>query len=257
MTSESRLDVAVERPTKSEAISSPTALANLIASAILLAGFFLPHSTGCDDQSHRPISIARAVISESHEPGEYLALAMFWPFAFAGLTLVVFIVLVVIRPPWVEHVLIGLPITVTAGLAFTWVLFLFSGTTGSRMAMAFAVIAIPAGACVAARMIWLYRLGHVAAAAAWGQGLLCVLAAFSLFWFWFPPISRLLWGGVMSIGSTMLMMFASWCWITRARHDLYDRSSKPRPFQVSLLQMILAIALTAIVLTYWRVLGTQ
>ena len=249
--------MAVQRPTKIEAVSSPTALTNLIASAILLAGFFLPHSADCDDRSHRPIAIAKAVISESNEPADYLGLAMFWPFAFGGLTLIAFVMLVVVRPPWVDHVLIGLPILMTAALAFTWVLFLFSGTMGSRMAMAFAVTAVPAGACVAARMVWLCRMGQVSAAAAWGQGLLCLLAAFSMRWFWFPPIARLLWGGMMSIGSTMLMMFASWCWITRARYDLYDRSSKPRPFQVSLRQIILAISLTAIALTYWRILGAQ
>ena len=257
MTSESRRDAEVARPSKGGAVASPTALSNLIASSILLAGFFLPHSVDCDDQSHRPISIAKKVVTETSEPSEYLALAMFWPFAFAGLTLVVIVVLVFARPRWVEHALIGIPISMTAALAFIWFLFLFSGTSGSRMAMAIAVTAVPAGTCVALRMIWLCRSGRVAAAAAWGQGFLCVLAAFSLRWFWFPPITRLLWGGVLSIGSTMLMMFASWYWITRARHDLYDRSLKPLPFQISLRQMIIAITLTAIALTYWSALGSQ
>jgi hypothetical protein len=58
---------------------------------------------------------------------------------------------------------------------------------------------------------------------------------------------------MLSMGSAVVMMLASWTWMTRARYDLFDRSHAPLPFQVSLRQMIIAVALTAIALTYWQV----
>jgi hypothetical protein len=51
------------------------------------------------------------------------------------------------------------------------------------------------------------------------------------------------------------MMLASWTWTTRARYDLYDRSADPLPFQVSLRQMIIAVTVIAVALTYWRAFG--
>jgi hypothetical protein len=124
------------------------------------------------------------------------------------------------------------------------------------MAMIIAVIVLPPVTCVATRMVLLSRSGRIAAAAAWGHGLACVLAAFSLKWFWFPPVVRMLWGGCLSIGAALLMMMASWCWTYRARHDLSDRSSPPMRVQVSLVQVIGAITIIAIVLSYWRYLDS-
>jgi hypothetical protein len=243
------------QPSCREAASSPTALSNLIASGLLLAGFFLPHSMACDNRTQHPISIAREVVSSSTVPSDFLALSIFWPFAFAGLTFWTVMLLVMIRPTWFDLVLIGIPVSTAFVLSILWFLLLFNGTQSSRMAMTIAATTTPAAACVAARMLWLCRSGQIAAAAAWGQGLLCVLAAFSLKWFWFPPVKSLLWGGFLSIGSALLMMLASWCWITRARYDLCDRSSRHLPFQVSLRQLLLGISVTAIALTYWRLMG--
>ena len=122
--------------------------------------------------------------------------------------------------------------------------------------MAMAATVAPIGACVVARMVWLYRSDQMMGAATWGQSLLCVLAVFSLRWFWFPPVTRLLWGGTLSIAASILMMLASWTWVTRTGHDLFDRSIEPVPFQVSLRQIMLGITLTAIALTYWRAIAT-
>jgi hypothetical protein len=123
--------------------------------------------------------------------------------------------------------------------------------------MLIAVIVLPPVTCVATRMVWLSRSGRIAAAAAWGHGFACVLAAFSLRWFWFPPVVRMLWGGFLSIGAALLMIMASCCWIYRARHDLSDRSSPPMPVQVSLNQVIWAITIIAIALSYWRYLDSS
>ncbi len=257
MSIESQSRVETKRPSRRAAAASPTALSNLAASGMLVAGFFLPHSIGCDNRLQHPITIARDVVSKSTEASDLLVLAILWPYAFAALTPLAIALLVLTRPSWIDLVLIGIPLSTTCALVILWTLLLFSEVAGSRLAMTIAVTAIPAGACVAARMLWLYRSGRVSGAAAWGQGLVCVLAAFSLRWFWFPPVSRLLWGGLISIASSLMMMLASWCWIHRARYDLCDRSSPPPPFQVSLQQILVGIALTAIALTYWRLLGSH
>jgi hypothetical protein len=252
---ESREQVESSRPSILSAAVSPTALSNLLASFSLLVCFFLPHSVGCNNQSHRPLTIAVSIATESSDPQAFLALAALWPYALALATLAVMAVLIVLRPPWFAKALLGLPIAASLGLTLLWTMYLFGGSESSRMAMGIAAVVAPIGTCVIARVFWLYRDGQTAAAAAWGQGLLCVLAVFSLRWFWFPPIIRMLWGGILSIASAILMMLASWSWVTRSRHDLWDRSVEPAPFQVSLRQLIVAISLTAVALTYWRTLG--
>ena len=130
-------------------------------------------------------------------------------------------------------------------------LVLFRDTEDSRAAMLVAALVAPPGTLIALRMMWLLRNGNAAAAAAWGQGFLCVLAVFSLRWLWLVPIDRMLWGGWLSMISAGLMMVASWTWAKRARHDLHDRSNPPLPMQISLLQIVLAITVTAVALTYW------
>lgn len=257
MATESEGPFTDRRPSRREAASSPTAVSNLFASALLLAGFFLPHSMDCDDRSHRPIEIARGVVAESGEAGDYLALVMLWPYAFGSLTFLVVTMLVVVRPSWFARALFAIPVVIGGLLAIVWLLLLFSGASGSRMAMVMAAAVLPVGACVLARMVWLYRSGNIVASACWGQAFLCLLAAFSLRWFWFPPITRLLWGGILSIAAMILMMAAAWICGNRAGYDLHDRSSRPPHSQLSLRQLMLAVTFVAIALTYWRVLGTQ
>jgi hypothetical protein len=244
--------VKANRPSVKSAASSPTALSNLFASLAMLATLFMPHSVGCNDQSVRPISLVTAVVSETDAIG---ILIFLWPYLFAVVTLLLIATLVLLRPPWFDKALLILPIGFSSLLGVCWAMMLFSGRSDSRAAMLIAAIIAPIAACVAARMFWLYRAGEITAAASWGQSLLCVLAAFSLRWFWYPPIKLLLWGGFVAIGSAILMMLASWTWMTRARYDLYDRSSEPIPFQVSLRQIIVAVAVVAIALTYWRAFG--
>jgi hypothetical protein len=242
-------DVKSNRPSLKSAAASPTALSNLVACLALLASLFLPHSVGCDGVSHRPISIASESLSGSNSLG---LLVFLWPYAFAFVTLLLITSLVLLRPQWFDTALLCLPIAFSMALVVCWTLLLFSGTSDSRFAMTMAALLAPIGACVALRMLWLYRAGDITAAATWGQGFLCVLAAFSLRWFWFPPIKSLLWGGTVAIGSAIAMMLASWTWTTRARYDLYDRSADPLPFQVSLRQIIIAVTVIAVALTYWR-----
>lgn len=256
MTENFGVDSQARRPAKRSAVISPTASTNLISSALVLAGLFLPHSVDCDRQAIRPISIVNRVVERSDKASDYLALAILWPFAFAAVTMLMFIVLVILRPSWYAHALLGVPLFTACALIFGWCLLLFSNADTSRYAMLLAVMILPAGGCVAARVLWLYRAGKIVAAATWAQGMVCVLAAFSLRWFWFPPVTRLLWGGILTIACCCLMMVSSWCWINRARHDLFDRSSAPPPFQISLRQVVWAITLVAIALTYWRLFET-
>ncbi len=252
-----REDGESQRPSIKVAATSPTAFTNLIAALALLACFFLPHSVGCNDRTLSPLAVSVGIIGESNKPTEILMLAVLWPFALAAATLIVFAVLVVLRPPWYWRALFALPLGSAGILSVIWLMFLFVGTDASRVAMATAAIVWPTATCVGARMWWLYRRGDVMAAATWGHGMFCVLAAFSLRWFWFPPITRIVWGGYLAIASALCMMLASWTWTTRARYDLYDRSTAPAAFQISLRQIVIGIALTAVALTYWRVLGKR
>lgn len=241
-----------DRPTVKAAAASPTAVANLVACLAMLSTLFMPHSVGCNDQPLRPIQVANAAVAD---PGAVGILVFLWPYALALATLLLIVALALIRPPWFDKALLALPIAFSGLLIVAWTLMLFSFRADSRAAMIMAAIIAPIGACVAARMFWLARDGRITAAAGWGQGLLCVLAAFSLRWFWHPPIKQLLWGGVAAIAAAILMMLASWTWTTRARYDLYDRSVQPEPFQVSLRQIIIAVGIVAIALTYWRAFG--
>jgi hypothetical protein len=241
-----------KKPSIQSAVSSPTALSNLLASFSLLVCFWFPHSVG-DDTSNRPFTLVPDLMSEENA---VLLLMVLWPYWFGCATLAVITTLALLRPTWFAKALLGLPIACGLGLALLWMVLLFSRAEESRSAMAMAALVAPIVACVVARMVWLYLAGQMIAAATWGQSLLCVLAIFSLRWFWFPPVTRLLWGGMLSITASILMMLASWIWVTRARHDLFDRSIDPVPFQVSLRQIILGITLTAIALTYWRVIAT-
>ena len=256
MTDHSEMDSPPLRPATHAAVISPTASTNLISSMLVLAGLFLPHSVDCDHQPNRPISLVNRVVESSDEVSDYLALVILWPFAFAAVTMLMFIVLVIVRPSWYASVLLGVPLVTASALMLGWCLLLFSNADTSRYAMLLAVMILPSGGCVAARVLWLYREGKIVAAATWAQGMVCVLAAFSLRWFWFPPVTRLLWGGVFTIASCCLMMVSSWCWVTRARYDLFDRSSSHPPFQISLRQVAWAVSLVAIALTYWRILET-
>ncbi|MGI9474721.1 MAG: hypothetical protein ACR2NZ_24530, partial [Rubripirellula sp.] len=101
------------------------------------------------------------------------------------------------------------------------------------------------------------RAGKRLAAAAWGQGYLCVLGAFSLRWFWFPPVNELRWGGILAIAGMLMMMMSSWLWPIRARHDLEDTRLFAKRFQVSVLQAVVAVTLCAVAMAYWLVLEGQ
>ena len=239
-------------PSIQSAVSSPTALSNLLVSFSLLVCSLFPHSVG-DNTPNRPFSLMTDLLSQENP---VLLLMVLWPYWFGCATLAVMSTLAVLRPAWFAKALLGLPIACGSGLVLLWTVLLFSQAEESRRAMAMAALIAPIGACVVARMVWLYRAGQMIAAATWGQSLLCVLAIFSLRWFWIPPVTRLLWGGMLSITALILMMLASWTWVTRASYDLVDRSIDPVPFQVSLRQIILGITLTAIALTYWRVVAT-
>ena len=239
-----------DRPTFGQAARSPTALWNLAASFLLMACFFLPHSTGCDLQVHRPLSIATAFAAD--QDSGLMVYVIFWPYAMATLTFVLFVALVMRRPRQIARPLLALPLIGVVAWMVVGAILLFSGRDGSRTMMIIGATTFPFGTFVAARMYWLCRRGEVLAAAQWGQGWWCVMAVFSLRWYWFPPVNRLAWGGVLAIVAALLMMFASWTWPLRARHDLSDREVQPEPFQVSILQLISAVSLTAVALTYWR-----
>lgn len=232
-------------------VITPTTLANLLASFLLLICVLYPHSIG-DETTTRPLNVMMELLSEQNA---ILLLTVLWPYWFAGATLVVIITLAALRPVWYDKALLGLPTAFGLGLALLWTMLLFSRTDESRSAMLIAAIVAPVAACVIGRMVWLYRSGQVLAAASWGQRLLCVLSVFSLRWFWYPPVTRLLWGGILSIAASLAMMLATWTWVTRARHDLFDRSVAPMPIQVSLREIILGMTLVAIALAYWRVVA--
>lgn len=240
---------AGNRPSLQAAASSPTALANLVACLAMLATLFMPHSVGVNDRTLRPILMVAAGVTE---PNSAALLVFLWPYLFAMATLLLLTILVLLRPPWFDKALLALPIGFSCFLVVCWVLMLFSDIADSRIAMIMAALIAPIGACVAARMLSLSTAGEITAAATWAQGLLCVLAAFSLRWFWYPAVKQLHWGAVAAIFAAILMMLASWTWTTRARYDLVDRSVQPLPFQISIRQVIVAVGVVAIALTYWR-----
>lgn len=242
----------IARPTIAAAARSPTALSNLIASFIVLACFFLPHSTDCDKRTQRPVSLSSVVVADAPIGTKFFVSVVLWPYAFASGTIVLMMAAILTRTDRLERLFLSFPVAVAGILTLAWLVLLFAGRDGSRFAMMTAAVAAPTGTCVIARVWWLYRDGRLLSAAAWGQGYLSVLGAFSLRWFWFPPVSQLRWGGYLAIGGLLLMMVASWTWPLRAKHDLVDRRIVAQRFQISIFQIVLAVTLSAIALTYWR-----
>lgn len=239
------------RPSVLSAAASPTSILSTSASLVLAVSFFLPHSVNAD-LPDRPAEMLMSFFSGENS---VLLLMILWPFWFAMASLLLMVTLVYSRPKWLAKALFALPVTVATTLALLWCVLLFSRAEDSRSAMAVAAIVAPVGACVFARVTWLWRIGRITAAATWAQSLLCILAMFSLYWFWFPASTHLLWGGGLAIMAALVMMIASWTWESRARHDLYDRSVCPAAYQISLRQIAVAIALAAISLTYWKIIS--
>lgn len=244
--------VDTPRPTIAAAARSPTAVSNLVASLVVLACFFLPHSTDCDRRVQRPVALSSVVVADAPIGTKFFVSIVLWPYAFAGGTAVLMMAAILTRTDRLERLFLSFPLAVTGILTVAWCILLFAGRDGSRFAMLTAAVAAPTGTCVAARAWWLCRDGRLLSAAAWGQGYLAVLGAFSLRWFWFPPVSQLRWGGYLAIGGLTLMMMASWTWPLRAKHDLMDRRIVAQRFQISIFQTVLAVTLCAIALTYWR-----
>lgn len=246
------------RPSIASAAKSPTALSNLVASFLLMAGLFLPHSVSRNEKTFYPRTHVRVVIDGvGSEPSALLALIFVWPYLFGGLTFCLFAIFVVLRPRWFAKALF-----VPSGvgfllLAIAWVLLLFGGRQESRVALWVAVIVLPSAAYVALRTLAFCRDDRWVAAATWAHGLVCIWSVFSLRWFSFPPIFSLRWGGALSIIAAVLMMFASWTWTVRGEYDLVDRCREHIPYQISLRQIIFAVTLTAIGLAYWRAIGSS
>jgi hypothetical protein len=237
------------RPTLGSAARSLTAVTNLVGPLVMTACLFFPHSLGADDTAYRPLAWDRI------EEGKWvIASHCLWPFVWAIGTAAMILALVVVRPPRPNLVLLAVPVALAAVLSFGWFLVLFSEIDGSRAAMAIGAIVVPLGTLVALRMFWLFQAGQRITAAVWGQGFLAVMAIFSLRWFWWPPVAQLLPAGWISIAAAGWMLIASWTW-PRATHDFADRSVAPPRFQVSLTQIVAAILLVAVALTYWRILA--
>jgi hypothetical protein len=249
---------SIARPSIASAAKSPTALSNLVASFLLMAGLFLPHSVSCNDETIYPrMHVQEAIEGVGSNPSALVSLIFVWPYLFGGLTFCLFAIFVVLRPRWFAKALFvpsGVGFLV---LAIAWVLLLFGGRQESREALWIAVIVLPSAAYVAMRILAFCRDRRWVAAATWAHGLVCVWSVFSLRWFWFPPISYLRWGGVLSIIAAVLMMLASWTWTVRGEYDLVDRCREQTPYQISLRQIIFAVTLTAIGLAYWRAIGSS
>jgi hypothetical protein len=242
-------DGSDSRPSLTAAALSPTALANFIACLAMLS--CLPLTLSAGDGPSRDWNHSAVAILVSATQQFSLALLYLWPFLFAFCTLLLTAVLVIIRPSWYDRALLALPILFALFLTTGWVLVLFSDTEDSRAAMMVAALVTPPASVIALRMMWLGCRGELAAAAVWGQGLLCVLAIFSLRWLWLLPIDRMLAGGWLAMISAGLMMVASWTWGKRAGYDLHDRSSRCLPLQITLRQIVIGMTLTAVALTYW------
>ncbi len=240
------------RPTMKLAAFSPTAIAHWVACLSLLVCLFVPQTAESGNQPVGPMTVA----AETARQGQgAIALIVLWPYLFALVTLALTTALVIGRPARLDRVLLMLPIGFSLVLWAGWVVMLFSDSTASVAAMEIAAIVVPLATIVALRMLWLCQDGLVTSAAAWGQGFLCVLAIFSLAWLGVSPDSQWLVGRWIAIGSAAAMMLASWTWITRARHDLLDREMPADPFQMSIQQLVAAITITAVALTYWRIFG--
>lgn len=244
---------AAGRPSVGQAARSPTALWNLLTSLLLVVSLLFPHRFAA--ASLRSRSAGEVVDpTAGQETAELWQCLLLWPYLFGLATFLVFAVLVVRRPRSAQPALVLLPLLMSGGLAAAWFALLFSGSFGARIAMWSAVLAAPLTAYVVMRAMSLYRNGRVLAAAAWGQSLLCILAVFTMRWLWFPAAEEFRWGSIVSVLAATLMMLASWTWEVRAEYDLTDRAAPHRTYQISIRQLVWAVALVAIGLTYWRLM---
>ena len=244
---ESRNALDPYRPGILAAAVSPTALSNLLCSVLLLVSPLFPHSLDTELSTigllHHRVAAGSGALADA---------VVLWPYQLAMWTFLVTLALIILRPWWFDRALLAIP-TIAASMVITQLLLLlFSDADMSRTVMSIAAVVAPIAAGVGGRMLWLWRAGDWVAAATWGQSTLCVLGVFSLRWFWFYPVTVLHWGGVLSIISLLLLMLASWTWVSRARHDFRDRSSAPIRFQISLRQIIVAVTAVAVSLAYWQ-----
>ncbi|WP_442511072.1 hypothetical protein SH528x_002735 [Novipirellula sp. SH528] len=243
-----------EKPSLKAACVSPTAISNLVAALALLACVLLPHSIGCDDTVVRPADV---IVAEIAEGAPLVTMTFFWPYVFGLCTFLFFIALVIIRPQRIERVLLSLPICFLLYLTAIWCLMLFSSSVESRAAMVIATFVVPSATLVAIRVTWLWFDSQKIAAATWAQSYLCILAIFSLRWFWMLPIKQMLYGGVLSMIGAAAVMIASWSWPSWIEHDLSDRNQPAQRFQLSLKQIILGMLVIAIAMTYWQFMARQ
>ncbi len=123
-------------PSIQSAVSSPTALSNLLVSFSLLVCSLFPHSVG-DDTPNRPFSLMTDLLSQENP---VLLLMVLWPYWFGCATLAVMSTLAVLRPAWFAKALLGLPIACGSGLVLLWTVLLFSQAEESRRAMAMAAL---------------------------------------------------------------------------------------------------------------------
>lgn len=244
----------MRRPTLGQAARSPTALWNLLASLLLGVSLVFPHRF-LAARIRAVLAADRVPSTAAQETADHWHVLLLWPYAFAWGTFFFFAALVVFRPRGAARSLVWLPLLMACALGLVWFALLFSGSVGSRMAMWSAVLAAPFTGYVVIRSMALVQQGRPLAAAAWGQSLLCVLAMFTLRWLWFLPTAGFRWGSVISVLAAAAMMLASWTWEVRAEHDLANCAAPHPVFQVSIRQLVLAVAWIAIGLAYWRLLG--
>ncbi|GAA5505020.1 hypothetical protein [Novipirellula caenicola] len=243
-----------EKPSLKSALSSSSAISNLVAALALVSCVLLPHSIGCDDKIVRPVDVIGDELSKGPP---LVTLTFFWPYLFGLCTFVFFVVLVIVRPPRIERMLLSLPLGFMLYLTAIWCLLLFSSSSESRIALVIATFIVPSATLVAIRMTWLWIDDRKIAAAMWAQSYLCILAIFSLRWFWILPIKQMLYGGVLSMIAAAAVMVASWTWPCWIEHDFCDRNHPARQFQITLKQIILGILVIAIAMTYWQFMQRQ
>lgn len=242
-----------QRPQLVDAFLSPTVGWSVAAAMVLLATFFLPHSHQADQQVSRPVWTALD-LWRGRTDRPMLYLTALWPYGYGLATVATMVWLTWRRPSHPADFLLAIPLVGNVVLFTLWLLLLFGGSESSRMAMGIAAVGMPLGMCGGARVWWLYRRDQVASAAAWWHSLICVLAAFSLRWSWFPEVDRMAWGGWLAITAVLFMMIASWIWVPRARFDLLDRGSQPGRIRFTVSQILICVTLSAIALTYWQAL---
>ena len=234
------------RPSVVAALLSPTALTNLLAAVAVVVCQFFPRTGEID-----ALSIDDSVAANHRA----IYIASFWPVGLGLCTFSVMLTLGFLRPSEVSRLLMSIPMASASVLGICWALLLFSDTAGSGWAMILAAIVVPCGTLIALRMWWLWTNQDPANAAAWGQGFLCVLAIFTLHWFYESANTRWMWGSWLSIAATASLLIASWTWPTRATYDLSDRKCEPQAFRITLRQLIAAAAVCAVAMTYWEYFG--